>query len=118
MTHYTGGGHCGQIAFEVEPESDFTEAMVCNCSHCSMKGFRLAFVPRDQFNITKGDGSWSTYHFNKGAIDHNFCPKCGVQPFGYGKMPDGSEVAAINLNCVDVLDAAALPVNEVDGKNY
>lgn len=116
MTLYTGGCHCGKIAYEAEGE--FDTAMVCNCSHCSMKGFRLGFVPRDAFTLTKGEGEWTTYNFNKGAIDHNFCKTCGVESFAYGKMPDGSDVAAINLNCVDALDAASLPENKVDGKSF
>ncbi len=115
MTTYTGGCHCGQLAFSVDAE--FTEAMVCNCSHCSMKGFRLAFVPRETFRITKGDGTWTTYNFNKGAIDHNFCPVCGVQPFAYGQMPNGDMIAAVNLNCIDALDLDALTENKVDGKS-
>ena len=116
MTEYTGGCHCGNIAYTVEGE--FNEAMICNCSHCSMKGFRLAFVPASQFKLTKGEGKWTTYHFNKGAIDHNFCKTCGVESFAFGKMPDGSDIAAINLNCIDALGAASLPVQEVDGKSY
>jgi hypothetical protein len=35
MTHQ-GSCHCGRIAFEVDGE--FTQAIECNCSHCSRKG--------------------------------------------------------------------------------
>ena len=115
MTTYTGGCHCGKIAYAVEGE--FNEAIVCNCSHCAMKGFRLAFVPREAFTLKKGEGEWSTYHFNKGAIDHNFCKTCGVESFAFGKMPDGMEIAAINLNCIDALDLSRLKVQDVDGKS-
>lgn len=116
MTQYTGGCHCGKIAFEVEAE--FDKAIVCNCSHWSMKGFRLSFVPRADFTLKKGDGEWMTYKFNKGTIDHNFCKTCGVESFAYGRMPDGPEIAAINLNCVDALDAPSLPEEKVDGKSF
>lgn len=116
MTTYTGGCHCGQIAFEVEGE--FDTAITCNCSHCSMKGFHLTFVPRPAFTLKKGEGEWTTYNFNKGAIDHNFCKTCGVESFAFGKMPDGSETAAINLNCIDALEISELKEHKVDGKNF
>lgn len=115
MTTYTGGCHCGAIAFRFENDGDIDTAMQCNCSHCAMKGFHLSFVPRDQFTVTKGDGSWTTYHFNKGAIDHNFCATCGVEAFAYGVMPNGAKIAAVNLNCVDALELSELTIQPVDG---
>jgi len=33
--NYHGSCHCGRIAFDVEGE--LTQAMECNCSHCSRK---------------------------------------------------------------------------------
>ena len=80
-----------------------------------MKGFKLAFTSKDSFTLTKGEDAFTTYHFNKGAVDHNFCKTCGVQPFGFGKMPNGMEVAAVNLNCVDALDFSMIDIEEVDG---
>lgn len=41
---YTGSCHCGQVAFTVEGE--LAQAIECNCSHCSRKGYLLWFVPR------------------------------------------------------------------------
>ena len=118
-TTYTGGCHCGALAFEFENEGDITAAMSCNCSHCSMKGFHLAFVPRDKFRLTKGgESDWTTYHFNKGSIDHNFCKTCGVESFAFGVMPDGAKIAAVNLNCVDALELDTLQIRKVDGKSF
>lgn len=116
MTDLTGGCHCGAIRYKAS--GDFSTAMECNCSHCSKKGFLLAFVPRGQFELTNGEGEFTTYHFNKGAIDHNFCKTCGVQAFGYGVGPDGNQMAAVNLRCADGIDLSALEVTPVDGKSY
>jgi len=115
MSRIEGGCHCGAIRFSAE--GDFSSAMVCNCSHCAMKGFYLAFVPREDFTLKKGEGAYTTYRFNTGTIAHNFCSTCGVEAFGYGKGPDGAEMAAINLRCGDDIDLAALSVQKVNGKD-
>lgn len=116
MTRITGGCHCGAIRFEAEGE--FSTAFECNCSHCAMKGFKLAFVPRENFSLTQGEGAYTTYHFNKNVIDHNFCSTCGVEAFGYGVGPDGSEMAAINLRCADGVNMETLNIQHVNGKDF
>lgn len=116
MTHVTGGCHCEKIRFEAE--GDFSSGIECNCSHCDKKGFVLAFIPKQAFSLVSGEGAYTTYHFNRGAIDHNFCATCGVQAFGFGKGPDGTEMAAINLRCVDGIDRSALNIQQVNGKDY
>lgn len=45
MKTYQGSCHCGAVAYMVNIETDFTEGMRCNCSHCRRKGFLLAFAP-------------------------------------------------------------------------
>ncbi|MEK7181858.1 MAG: GFA family protein, partial [Patescibacteria group bacterium] len=99
MTKYTGGCHCGAVKYEVE--TDLSEVMDCNCSHCAKKGFLLAFVPADQFQLLSGEESLTEYRFNKKAIAHLFCSICGVQSFGRGSGPDGKEVVALNARCLD-----------------
>ena len=116
MTKLTGGCHCGAIRFEAD--GDFTAANVCNCSHCAMKGFYLGFVPRSDFTLAAGEGDLTSYRFNTGNIEHNFCSTCGIEAFGFGKGPDGSEMAAINLRCVDNIDLAALSITEVNGRAF
>lgn len=116
MSEVTGGCHCGAVRFTAS--GDFSAGIECNCSHCDKKGLILAFVPKAAFSLTSGDGAYKTYHFNRGMIDHNFCKTCGVQPFGFGKAPDGSEMAAINLRCVDNIDRAALNIENVNGRDF
>lgn len=110
-----GSCHCGQIAFEVEGQ--FDEAMECNCSHCSRKGYLLSFVPKAQFTLKSAAGM-ATYTFNRHVIGHQFCSNCGCAPFGFGKDPKGGEVAAINLRCIEGIDLVALKRTPVDGRSF
>jgi hypothetical protein len=107
--------HCRAVAYEVE--ADFTEALECNCSHCSRKGYLLAFVLRDKLRLTTSPDGLAVYRFNRHVIDHYFCPNCGCAPFGEGKGPDGSATAAINLRCVTTIDLAAIKRIPVDGRS-
>lgn len=113
--NYIGSCHCGQIAFEVEAQ--FDSAIECNCSHCSRKGYLLSFVPRQQLQLKSGSGV-STYTFNRHVIQHQFCSNCGCAPYGLGKDGKGQQVAAINLRCIEGLDLAALPRQQVDGRSF
>jgi hypothetical protein len=113
---YTGGCHCGAVRFEFE--GDLAGVNECNCSYCSKKGFLLAFVPAAAFTLISGEDALTEYRFNKKHIAHKFCRICGVQSFGAGTLPDGSEVRAINVRCVDNVDLGSLPVTQVDGKSY
>jgi len=116
MQTVNGGCHCGAVRFEAK--ADLTQAMECNCSHCEKKGFILTFTPRANFALTTGEGALSEYRFNKKSIAHKFCKTCGVQPFAYGAMPDGAEMAAINLRCVDEIDLSSLSPQKVDGRSF
>ncbi len=99
MTTYQGGCHCKAVRYEVE--SDLTQVIACNCSHCGMKGFMLKFVPSDNFKLLQGEDQLSTYQFNKHVINHPFCKNCGVESFAFGTGPDGSNMHAVNIRCLD-----------------
>ncbi|RVT91308.1 GFA family protein [Sphingomonas crocodyli] len=114
---YSGSCHCGAVAFTVNADTP-TQAMSCNCSHCSRKGFLLSFVPVEQFTLTSGEAALKSYLFNKHNIEHRFCTTCGTQAFAHGKMPNGSEVRAINLRCVPTIDIDALELQKVDGASF
>jgi hypothetical protein len=111
---YKGSCHCGQVAFEVDGELE--QAMDCNCSICSRKGALLWFVPRDSLHLLTPDAELSTYSFGKHAIKHQFCPTCGIHPFGEGMDPAGNRIAAINVRCLDGLDLETLSIHQFDGR--
>jgi hypothetical protein len=112
---YPGSCHCGKIAFEVDGE--LTGALACNCSICSRKGSLLWFVPREKLHLRTAEGAASTYTFNKHVIKHNFCPTCGIHPYGEGVDPKGNRIAAINIRCLEGIDLDSVPVQHYDGRS-
>lgn len=55
------------------------------------------------------------YLFNKHVIRHQFCPTCGVEAFAFGDMPDGAEMAAVNVRCIDGIDLDTVHPAPFDG---
>ena len=113
---YSGGCQCGNVRYDVQ--LDLTGVIACNCSRCRRLGSLLAFAPADSFTLLKGEDALTDYTFNKHTIHHLFCATCGIQSFARGTAPDGREMAAINVRCLDDVDIDALPVQKVDGRSY
>lgn len=114
--HYKGSCHCGNIAYEFD--ADIEQVVECNCSHCSRKGYLLAFIPRDRLRLSTPESNLSTYTFNRHVIRHHFCPACGCAPFGFGTDPNGNATAAVNMRCVEGIDPSALKIVAVDGRSF
>lgn len=110
---YKGRCHCGKVAFEVEGE--INGAIACNCSICSRKGTLMWFVPREKLRLLTPESEMSTYTFNKHIIKHRFCPTCGIHPYGEGVGPNGNNMVAINIRCIEGIDLASVPVQNYDG---
>jgi hypothetical protein len=89
----TGGCHCGLVRFECT--TDLAMVTACNCSICTLK----------------------EYLFNKHAIRHQSCIDCGVEVFANGKKPDGTDLVAVNVSCVDGIELAKLTMTPIDGRN-
>lgn len=107
--------HCGRIALEVEGE--IQGAMACNCSICQRKGSLLWFVPRARPKLLTPESAASTYTFHKHAIQHRFCPVCGIHPYAEGVPPGGGEaMAAVNIRCIEGIDLDSVPVKHFDGR--
>ena len=111
---YRGSCHCGKVVIEVEGE--VTGAVSCNCSICQRKGTLMWFAPREQLQLLTPDENASTYTFNKHAIKHRFCPKCGMHPYGEGVDPKGNVMAAINIRCLEGIELEKIPVTNFDGR--
>ncbi|MGE0527964.1 MAG: GFA family protein [Bdellovibrionales bacterium] len=112
---YKGGCHCGAIRFEVKLE--LNQAISCNCSICSMRGYILAFTPEQNFKLVTGESQLVDYQFGKKTIHHYFCVRCGTAPFGQGTAPDGQRMRAINIRCLDEVDLGKVPTRAFDGKS-
>ncbi|MCB1493139.1 MAG: GFA family protein [Rhodobiaceae bacterium] len=111
-THH-GSCQCGAVQYDVT--IDLSNTVTCNCSRCRRIGSVLAFAPREALRLISGGDNLTEYLFNRKVIRHLFCKTCGVESFAYGQMPDGTEIAAVNVNCLDGVDARALPSQAYDG---
>jgi hypothetical protein len=112
---YDGGCQCGKVRYQVGLE--LGTVMSCNCSRCGKLGSLLAFAPVADFKLVSGEGATTDYQFNKHAIQHLFCSSCGIQSFAMGKNRDGSQMAAINVRCLDGVDVDSLTVKKFDGRS-
>jgi hypothetical protein len=111
---YRGSCHCGKVAFEVDGEPD--SGLACNCSMCQRKGSLLWFVSKEKFRLLTPEDQAATYTFHKHAIQHRFCPACGIHPYAEAKGPKGAPMAAINLRCLENFDLDKVPVKHYDGR--
>jgi hypothetical protein len=112
---YTGGCHCGEVRFEVT--ADLGSVIACNCSLCQKRGALWVFVPADSFALRAGHEDLRDYQFGKKTIHHLFCPQCGVGSFSRGRAPDGKEMMAVNVRCLDDVDATSLKPMPFDGRS-
>lgn len=112
---YTGGCHCSAVRFETT--ADLSRVVSCNCSICTKRGLLLVAVEPRHFALLSGDGELSDYQFACKRIHHLFCARCGVESFARGADPDGTEMVAINVRCLDGVDLAALTLLPFDGRS-
>jgi hypothetical protein len=70
-----------------------------------------------QFTLLAGEANLTDYQFNKHVIHHLSCKTCGVESFARGKGPDGSDVAAINVRCLDGIELSELTLTPFDGRS-
>ena len=113
---YGGGCQCGAVRYEASFE--LGEVISCNCPRCGRLGSLLAFMPKESFKLQSGEGAMTEYLFNKHNINHLFCATCGIQSFARGKRPDGVEMVAVNVRCLDGVEVDALKVKKVDGRSF
>ena len=115
MRTYTGGCHCGQVRFECN--TDLGMVTACNCSICTKRGLHFTFLAPKDFQLRAGEDSLQEYLFNRRKIRHQICTDCGVDVFARGSMPDGTEVVALNVNCIDGIELSKIAMTLVDGRN-
>jgi|SRR6476646_3298872 hypothetical protein len=113
--NYTGGCHCGEVRFEVT--ADISNVIACNCSICQKRGALWAFVTPEHFALRAGLDDLKDYQFGKKSLHHLFCPQCGVGAFSRGSTPQGSEMVAVNVRCLDDVDLGSMKLTPFDGRS-
>jgi hypothetical protein len=77
----------------------------------------MAFAPRARVTISRGEDATTEFLFNKQRIRHQFCPVCGIEPFAFATAPDGTEMVAVNVNCLEGVEPRTLASKSVDGRS-
>jgi hypothetical protein len=96
--------------------ADRLDALDCNCSVCTKKGFLHLIVTKDAFELVSGGEHLTTYTFNTGVAKHTFCRVCGVHAFYTPRShPDGVDV---NVYCLDGDAARSFAVTPFDGAEW
>jgi hypothetical protein len=113
--NYSGSCHCGEIRYDVT--TDLATVVACNCSICQKRGALWTFVPPEQFALRAGAEDLRDYRFGKRTIHHYFCSHCGVGSFSRGSAPDGREMVAVNVRCLDDVDIDKLKLTPFDGRS-
>lgn len=116
MQTHEGGCHCGAVRYTAK--LDLAQpVIVCNCSHCQIKGLMLSAAAAEDVAVTKGQDALVQYNFNTGKIDHHVCRVCGVQPFSRGEGLGGKAMAMVNVRTLDAVDPEALTQRAFDGRS-
>lgn len=111
---YEGVCHCGAVRFQVKVDKH--EATDCNCSICRKKGFLHLIVPSERFTLCRGSDVLTTYTFNTGVAQHNFCRICGIHSFYRPRShPDAFDV---NVRCLDGDVVSKFQIQTFDGANW
>lgn len=114
VTH-RGGCHCGAVAFEVDAPARLL-VHDCNCSICTLTGFRHLIVPASRFRLLRGDSALLEYRFNTGTARHLFCRHCGIKSFYVPRSnPDGFSV---NVRCLDPATIEEVVAEPFDGRQW
>jgi hypothetical protein len=118
----TGHCHCGKSSFRIEGELP-AKLTRCTCSFCSRRGALVAYYSPEQFHFESRGGDM-IYRWNTKQVAHHFCRVCGISThsdspaFEAGGKWDGkTRRIGVNARLFDNFDAAAVPVEVIDGKN-
>lgn len=110
-----GGCHCRAVRFEAEvPRA--VEVLDCNCSICSMTGFRHLIVPHEDFRLLSGADGLTSYRFGTGAAEHLFCSICGIKSFY--RPRSHPKAWSVNVHALDDVEALEVTVHAFDGRNW
>lgn len=109
-----GGCHCGDVRFRVA--TAVLEALDCNCTICTKKGFLHLIVPREDFTLLRGEDALTTYTFNTHVAKHTFCRRCGMHPFYTPRSHP--QMVDVNVRCLDGEWPRRFVIKPFDGQNW
>ena len=96
----------------------------CTCSFCAKRGALYAYCEPAKFTLTKPASADSVYRWQTKLVAHHFCADCGCATYSDSPAfePDGTwdgttRRFGVNARLFDRFDAAAAPVEVIDGKN-
>jgi len=111
-----GGCHCGLVRYEATLPDGPIEVLDCDCSICTMTGYRHVIVSEDSFRLLEGKGDLTTYRFGSGVARHQFCSQCGIKSFYRPRShPKGY---SLNLRCIDEAETLEIVAVPFDGRNH
>jgi len=114
-TTLSGGCHCGAVRFRVVVRT--FEAIDCNCSMCTKKGFLHLIVPPEDFELVSGKDAQTTYTFGTHTAKHHFCKTCGIHAFYEPRSHPGH--FDVNVRCLDDTGAVLrFTVTPFDGRHW
>ncbi len=114
LASYEGGCHCGAVRFRVRVARH--EALDCNCSICTRRGFLHLIVPPQDFELLCGQDALVTYSFNTHVAKHRFCRVCGIHAFYAPRShPDQIDV---NVRCLDGAPLERFAIQNFDGRRW
>jgi len=100
-----GGCHCGAIEF-IATVPKQVKSINCNCSICTMTGYKHLNVSHSDFMLRNGDSDLSEYNFGTGKARHLFCKNCGIKSY------------SVNLNCCENTNELEIETIDFDGQNW
>ncbi len=106
----TGKCHCGNIAMDLDWESDPPRipARACGCSFCVKHGGLWTSNPKASLEISIREPSRvSKYAFGTKTATFHVCSQCGIVPFVTCEMA-GRVYAVVNVNALENIEPAWL----------
>ena len=121
---WQGACHCRRTRFSITTEIDHTR--ICDCSICHQRGALIFRVEEDQFTLHTPLSDMGLYEWGTGTAKDYFCKTCGILPFRRPREATAAELSAgetafngwaVNLRCVEGLDASKLPIRQIQGSS-
>jgi hypothetical protein len=114
---HRGSCHCGAVRFEVT--ADLARgASRCNCTVCSKIAILGVTVAPEALKVLSPEAELGQYEWGGRISRRYFCKQCGIHTFSRGFLAEvGGAYACVNVNTLDDIDPATLPVTYWDGRH-